>query len=209
LIRVLGHELNNSLAPIRSVAASLDTVLRREPLPSDWRDDAQRGLNVISARAESLSRFMGAYARLARLPPPQLRPLKVGDWIRRTAGLETRLKVELEPGPELTIRADVDQLEQLLINLLQNAVDAALETGGGASVAWSQHNNYLEVRVQDDGHGLSNPANLFVPFFTTKPGGSGIGLVLCRQIAEAHGGTLTLENREAGHGCEARVRLPL
>lgn len=209
LIRVLGHELNNSLAPIRSVAESLSSVLRREPLPSDWRDDAQRGLNVIGARAEALSRFMGAYARLARLPPPQLRSVNVGDWIRRTTGLETRLKVKLEPGPELTIRADGDQLEQLLINLLQNAAEAALETGGGASVGWSRHNNYLEVRVEDDGPGLSNPANLFVPFFTTKPGGSGIGLVVCRQIAEAHGGTLTLENRKSGCGCEARVRLPL
>ncbi|MBI1940538.1 MAG: PAS domain-containing sensor histidine kinase [Acidobacteria bacterium] len=209
LIRVLGHELNNSLAPIRSVAESLGTVLRREPLPSDWRDDAQRGLGIIGARAEALSRFMGDYARLARLPPPQLRLVNVGEWIRRAAGLETRLQAKLLPGPELTIRADGDQLEQLLINLLQNAADAALESGGDVRVGWSQCDNLLEVRVEDEGPGLPNPANLFVPFFTTKPGGSGIGLVLCRQIAEAHGGTLTLENRKSGRGCVARVRLPL
>jgi len=209
LIRVLGHELNNSLAPIRSVAESLETVLRRAPLAADWREDARRGLAVIGARAEALSRFMSAYARLARLPPPQLRPVNVSEWIRRATRLETRLDVKLEPGPELTVRADGDQLEQLLINLVRNAVDAALETGGSASVAWRKNDNYLEVRVEDEGPGLSNPANLFVPFFTTKPAGSGIGLVLCRQIAEAHGGTLTLENRKAGRGCEARVRLPL
>ncbi|HUU12775.1 MAG TPA: ATP-binding protein [Terriglobia bacterium] len=209
LIRVLGHELNNSLAPIRSVAESLETMLRREPLAADWREDARRGLAVIGARAEALSRFMGAYARLARLPPPQLRLVNVSEWIRRATRLETRLEVKLEPGPELTVRADGDQLEQLLINLVRNAVDAALETGGGASVAWRKNGNYLEIRVEDEGPGLSNPANLFVPFFTTKLAGSGIGLVLCRQIAEAHGGTLTLENRKAGRGCEARVRLPL
>ena len=209
LIRVLGHELNNSLAPIRSVAESLETVLRREPLPDDWREDARRGLAVIGARADALSRFMGAYARLARLPPPRLRPVNVAEWIRHAARLETRLDVKLQPGPELTFRADGDQLEQLLINLLRNAVDAALETGGGASVAWQKVNNYLEVLVDDEGPGLTNPANLFVPFFTTKPAGSGIGLVLCRQIAEAHGGTVTLENRKGIRGCEARVRLPL
>jgi nitrogen fixation/metabolism regulation signal transduction histidine kinase len=209
LIRVLGHELNNSLAPIRSVAESLETVIRREPLPADWRDDARRGLGVIGARAEALSRFMGAYARLARLPPPQLGPVSVGDWIRRATGLETRLNVTLVPGPEFAIRADGDQLEQLLINLVQNAVEAVLETGGGVNVGWSKHDNYLEVRVADEGPGLPNPANLFVPFFTTKPDGSGIGLVLCRQIAEAHGGSLTLEERRSGRGCEARVRLPL
>jgi nitrogen fixation/metabolism regulation signal transduction histidine kinase len=209
LIRVLGHELNNSLAPIRSVAESLGTVLHREPLPSDWRDDAERGLTVIGARAEALGRFMGAYARLARLPSPQLRTVNVGDWIRHSTGLETRLNVALVPGPELTIRADGDQLEQLLINLVQNAAEAALETGGGVSVGWSKREGYLEVLVDDEGPGLPNPANLFVPFFTTKPGGSGIGLVLCRQIAEAHGGTLTLDNRKSARGCEARVLLPL
>jgi len=209
LVRVIGHELNNSLAPIKSVAASLETMLLREPRPVDWQDDLLRGLRIIAGRAESLGRFMEAYARLARLPKPQVRPVDVDAWVRRVVDLETRVRVTLLPGPPLTIRADGDQLEQLLINVLRNAVDAALETGGGVTVDWRKNATYLEVRVEDEGPGLPNTGNLFVPFFTTKPGGSGIGLVLSRQIAEAHGGTLTLENRPAGSGCEARLRLPL
>jgi len=152
---------------------------------------------------------MSAYARLAKLPPPVLQPVDVGVWIRRVVGLEPRLSVQIEAGPQTSIQADPDQLEQLLINLLHNAVDAALETGGGVKVGWERENGSVRVWVQDDGPGIPNPANLFVPFFTTKQGGSGIGLVLSRQIAEAHGGSLTLENREARRGCEARLQLPL
>lgn len=208
LIRVLGHELNNSLAPIKSIAGSLESLLR-EPRPQDWQKDMQQGLQVIAGRCESLSRFMDAYARLARLPPPKLAPLSVQEWVERVAGLETRLPVGIEAGPDATIRGDGDQLDQLLINLVRNGVDAALETGGRVRVGWRKNAAYLEVWVEDDGPGLSNTANLFVPFFTTKPHGSGIGLVLSRQIAEAHGGNLSLENRRTGSGCLARLRVPL
>jgi len=209
LIRVLGHELNNSLAPIKSMAETLREMLEREPRAEDWENDMRLGLGVIGSRAEALSRFMDAYARLARLPTPKLVSVDIGALVRRVIGLETRLKVGLQAGPEIIVRADPDQLEQLLINLLRNAVDAALETGGGVQVGWARNGNYMEVRIDDEGPGLSNTANLFVPFFTTKPGGSGIGLVLSRQIAEAHGGTLTLENRRTAAGCEARLRLPV
>jgi two-component system, NtrC family, nitrogen regulation sensor histidine kinase NtrY len=198
LVRVLGHELG-----------SLASLLNREPRPEDWEEDMKRGLRVIAARSDALSRFMGAYARLARLPKPRLQPLDVGPWVRRVAGLETRLPVTLRPGPEMSVQADGDQLEQLLINLVRNAVDAALETKGGVQVGWQRNSTHLEVWVSDEGLGLSNTSNLFVPFFTTKPGGSGIGLALSRQIAESHGGTLTLENRRGAPGCEARLRLPL
>jgi nitrogen fixation/metabolism regulation signal transduction histidine kinase len=209
LVRVLGHELNNSLAPIKSIAGSLETIVSRKPRPNDWKEDMQRGLSVIASRAAALSRFTEAYARLARLPQPTFKSLSVSELIKRVVGLETRLSVRLQSGPEVTIRADGDQLEQLLINLVRNAVDASLETRGGVSVGWAKSDGHVEVWVQDEGPGLSNTSNLFVPFFTTKPGGSGIGLVLSRQIAEAHGGTLTLENRRSGQGCEARLRLPI
>lgn len=209
LIRVLGHELNNSLAPMKSIAENLTSMLGRKERAPDWQEDMRSGLSVIAARTDGLARFMSAYARLAKLPPPIFQPVEVGDWIRRVAGLEPRLQVQLNAGPDVRIQADPAQLDQLLINLLHNAVDAALETGGGVRVGWEREDGYIEVWVQDDGPGIPNPTNLFVPFFTTKQGGSGIGLVLSRQIAEAHGGSLTLENREATRGCEARLRLPL
>jgi len=209
LVRVLGHELNNSLAPIKSIAGSLENLLSRQPRPEDWEEDARRGLAVIATRSEALSRFMSAYARLAKLPQPTLAPVGISALVRRVVGLETRVPPLLLPGPDLTVQADADQLEQLLINVIRNAADASLETGGGVRVGWNRQNSHLIVWVRDDGPGLPNTSNLFVPFFTTKPTGSGIGLVLCRQIAEAHGGNLTLQNAADGPGCEARLVLPL
>jgi nitrogen fixation/metabolism regulation signal transduction histidine kinase len=209
LVRVLGHELNNSLTPIKSIAGSLESMVARPDLPEDWRDDMRRGLSVITTRSESLSRFIGAYARLAKLPRPQAQPLNVGACVRRAASFETRLPVQVEPGPDLQVQADPDQLEQVLINLLRNAADASLTTGGGVSIGWKRSTTMLEIWVRDEGPGLSSTANLFVPFFTTKPGGSGIGLVLSRQIAEGHGGALSLENRADASGCVAKLRIPL
>ena len=208
LVRVLGHELNNSLTPIKSIAGSLESIVARERLPDDWRDDMRRGLNVIMSRSDSLSRFIGAYARLAKLPRPQLQPLSVADCVERAVSFETRLPVHVDAGPSFIMRGDPDQLEQVIINLLRNATDASLTTNGRVTVGW-QRDTMVEIWVKDEGPGLSSTANLFVPFFTTKPGGSGIGLVLSRQIAEGHGGALSLENRLDGPGCVARLRLPL
>ena len=209
LIRVIGHELNNSLAPIKSVAESLSAIMSRSDKPADWQDDMSRGLAVIANRTDGLARFMNAYARLARLPAPQFQSMPVSAWVQRAARLDPRMPIPINPGPEVTIQADPDQLDQVLINLVKNAVDAANETGGGVHVGWNTEDGFLEVWVRDEGPGIPSAANLFVPFFTTKPGGSGIGLVLSRQIAEAHGGSLSLENVVSGHGCEARLRLPL
>lgn len=209
LVRVLSHEINNSLAPIKSIAGSLSGALAREPRSDDWEQDLRRGLSIIAGRSEALGRFMAAYARLARLPRPQRRGLEVAAWVRRVAELEHRLPVRVRPGSDLTIQGDGDQLDQLLINLIRNGVDAALDTGGTVQVGWRQDNGMLDVWVEDEGPGLAETANLFVPFYTTKPHGSGIGLVLCRQIAEGHGGSVTLENRDDGSGCRARLTLPL
>jgi PAS domain S-box-containing protein len=211
IVRVLSHEINNSLAPIKSITGSLLALLDRrdESLRDESDDDLRRGLGVIGGRSEALVRFMSAYARLAKLPAPHTAPLDVGTWVRRVAALETRLPVEVIAGPAITIRADGDQLDQLLINLIRNAVDASLEARGRVRVRWLRAQDQVAVFVEDEGPGLANPTNLFVPFFTTKPQGSGIGLVLSRQIAEAHGGALSLSNRVDRRGCVATVRLPL
>lgn len=208
LVRVLSHEINNSLAPIKSIAGSLSALLSREPRPHDADDDIRGGLGIIAGRSEALSRFMSSYARMARLPRPSLGAVDVAEWVTRIASLERRLQVNVHAGPPATVHADGDQLDQLLINLMGNAVDASLETGGGVDVHWEKVDGHIAVIVRDEGQGLSDTGNLFVPFYTTKPTGSGIGLVLSRQIAEAHGGSLTLANRESRRGCEARLRLP-
>lgn len=208
LIRVLSHEINNSLTPIKSIAESLSSMLDDGGGSPEDREDLREGLRVIGGRSEALGRFMSSYAQLAKLPPPERGELRVEDWVRRVAALEPRVPVEIEPGPDLTISADGDQLDQLLINLVENAADAAVQTDGEVRIRWSDAGRFLEVEVEDDGPGLAQTANLFVPFFTTKPSGSGIGLALGRQIAEGHGGTLVLENREDADGCVARIRLP-
>jgi nitrogen fixation/metabolism regulation signal transduction histidine kinase len=208
LIRVIGHELNNSLAPIKSMAGTLALLLDRGQALSDWKEDMKRGLLVIGERSEALSRFMSAYARLARLPPPTFSTVDVDALVRRVVALSTNYPVRIAPGPSVEVEADADQIEQALINLLRNAIDASQEKQGVISVRWSSDDGRLSLVVEDEGPGLPQTANLFVPFFTTKAGGSGIGLVLSRQIAEAHGGTLDLENREDGPGCRAKLTLP-
>lgn len=205
LIRVLGHEINNSLAPIHSLASTLREHIGRGPRDREWEEDLDSGLAVIEGRSASLSRFMASYTLLARLPAPTRVAVDVEAWIQRVARMETRVRVDVELGPPVTLDADADQLDQLLINLVRNGADASIETGGGIRVGWTADDSSVDVWVRDEGLGLPDTANLFVPFFTTKPGGSGIGLVLSREIAEAHGGTLMLID---GHGCEARVHLP-
>jgi signal transduction histidine kinase len=142
------------------------------------------------------------------LPPPQKEDFELAELIRRVVNLERRLAVNVVPGPATQVLADAAQIEQLLINLVHNAVDAALETGGAVAIGWRLAGDCAEIYVVDEGPGIMNPTNLFVPFFTTKPDGSGIGLALSRQIAEAHGGSLTLGNRRDGRGAEALLKLP-
>ena len=209
IVRVLSHEINNSLTPIKSLAHSLRRIIDRAPAFAR-SDEVQQGLSLIEERSGALGRFLRAYAQLARLPKPQRRQIHVAPLVARIAELEKRLPVALRAGSaDVPLTADQDQVEQALINIVRNAVDASLETGGGVGVAWRKSGPFVEILVEDEGRGLPDTANLFVPFFTTKPNGSGIGLALSRQIAEAHGGTITLENRTDRTGCRATLRLPL
>jgi nitrogen fixation/metabolism regulation signal transduction histidine kinase len=205
LIRVLSHEINNSLTPIKSLAGSLRTRTHNP-------EDLHRGLTVIEDRAASLNRFLQAYQQLTRLPAPELRTISLGEVVSAVLPLETRLAINLQPGPETLLLADADQLQQLLINLIRNAVEAALsnsQTDPKVTTTWSNTPTQAILRIIDSGPGLLNPSNLFVPFYTTKPEGSGIGLVLAQQIASAHKGSITLTNNPTPPGCTAELRLPL
>jgi nitrogen fixation/metabolism regulation signal transduction histidine kinase len=208
IVRVLSHEINNSLTPIKSIAHSIKRMIARAPdMPR--AAEIQDGLNLIETRSGALGRFLRAYAQLAKLPKPQQRRIQILPLATRIAELENRLPIDVRANEDVEIEADPDQLEQLLINIVRNAVDATLETSGKVWIDWKTIDGYLQLTVDDEGPGLPDTSNLFVPFFTTKPAGSGIGLALSRQIAEAHGGSLGLENRTDARGCRAVLRLPL
>jgi two-component system, NtrC family, nitrogen regulation sensor histidine kinase NtrY len=210
LIRVLGHELSNSLAPIKSIAGSLLARVDRLGGDDAEKSDFRRGLGVVESRADALHRFVQSYRMLAQLPPPGLRPVALGPLMERVTLLEQRIPVKLEAGPAMTFSADPDQLEQMLINLLANAVDASLANGNHpVRVSWSLAAASVQIVIEDRGLGIANPENLFVPFYTTKTAGSGIGLALAQQIARAHGGDISLVNREDGDGARAIIRLPM
>jgi nitrogen fixation/metabolism regulation signal transduction histidine kinase len=225
LIRVLGHELNNSLAPIKSIAGSLRVRLPEAEINSAERQDFERGLEIIEARAASLNRFLQAYRQLAQMPSPALRRVALYPILERVVFLETRLAVTMLPGPDVVLTVDPDQIEQMLINLVRNGVEAVLESGTvnglpsdssdraevrrpQVTLSWAIEGETVVVTITDNGPGLLNPGNAFVPFYTTKPAGSGIGLALSRQIAEAHGGLIELSNRKGQSGCQVRVILP-
>jgi len=215
LIRVMGHEINNSLAPIKSIAESLRGRIR-STVQGEQGEDFERGLEVIESRAESLNRFLQAYRQLMGLPAPRLEQVSLATLVSRVARLETRVEVTVASGADLTVSADPDQIQQALINLLRNAAEAALspdaatERAPSVTIGWEREGDEVAIAITDNGPGLTNPGNLFVPFYTTKPTGTGIGLVLAQQIAQAHRGAVELRNRTDGiSGCRAELRLPL
>ena len=216
LIRVLGHEINNSLTPIKSIAGSLRGRLAAMPNVSGEKADFERGLEVIENRSESLNRFLQAYRQLMGLPAPKLSAVSLAALVERVAQLERRVTVTVTRTADVVLQVDADHIEQALINLVRNAADAALSPdaieGGAANVeiSWQIAGAEVVIAILDNGPGLTNASNLFVPFYTTKPGGTGIGLVLAQQIAQAHRGSVQLANRTDGHaGCKADLRLPL
>jgi two-component system nitrogen regulation sensor histidine kinase NtrY len=216
LIRVLGHEINNSLTPIKSIAGSLRGRLASLKDVSGDKADFERGLEVIENRSESLNRFLQAYRQLMGLPAPKLSAVSLAMLVERVAQLERRVVVTVTGTADVVLQIDADHIEQALINLVRNAADAALSpdaTDGGPAhveISWQIAGAEVVVAIVDNGPGLTNAGNLFVPFYTTKPGGTGIGLVLAQQIAQAHRGSVQLANRTDGHvGCKADLRLPL
>jgi two-component system nitrogen regulation sensor histidine kinase NtrY len=208
LIRVLSHETGNSLGPIQAIAESLQATAS-----TNTDVDVAAGLALIERRARSLASFIRGYADLARLPPPVLEPTSVTALVARVVALETRLPVRIKAPLEITVMADATQLEQALINLLRNAVDAALNPPptepGVVTTCVRIEGAHSLIEITDNGPGLPPTNNMFVPGFTTKKGGSGIGLVLAREILEAHGGTLLLRSGDNSAGTVAQIRLPL
>lgn len=214
IIRVLGHEINNSLAPIKSIARTLarqsGNLASKDSLDAEFR----QGLQVIEERAESLNQFLQGYARLAKLPVPAKRVVPLQSLVDHVVSLEARLRVAVHPGPNVDVNVDPGQIVQALINLIKNSVDAVLAAGEGdpppdaVVVSWKPTNSGVELLIKDRGLGLLDAGNLFVPFYTTKHSGTGIGLILSRQIVEAHGGTLVLRNCSEHTGCEVHINLP-
>lgn len=213
LLRVLGHEVNNSLTPIATFSRSMLRKLHNKP-GHETIETFEEGLTIIRERAESLSAFINSYSELSRLPAPQKTPV---DWYQRLLRL-----ADLIPGCSTTshvvdssikttpVFADPQQLDQVFINLLRNASESMASVATKTIELDAQREqNWLHVMIRDRGVGIANESNLFVPFYTTKASGSGIGLVLCRQIVMNHDGHLSIRNREDGDGAEAIVSLPL
>jgi two-component system nitrogen regulation sensor histidine kinase NtrY len=211
LVRVLSHEINNSLAPIKSIAR---TLLRlSDQIPESERENFQHGLGVIGSRADSLNRFLQGYARLTKLPVISKRVVRLENLLQRIVSLEQRIPITISPGPPAMVRVDPAQIEQVLINICKNAVDAvmarpATQLPPSVTISWSVFENDLQLIVRDNGVGLLDTSNLFVPFYTTKESGTGIGLPLSRQIVEGHGGALLIRNREDSSGCEVEIKIP-
>jgi len=208
LIRVIWHELNNSLAPIKSVIETSRDALAAGPPDAAEREELAQNLALVAERAESLRRFLSRYSELARLPEPTIADCDVATLLGQVAAVQPAGRVRVASAEGLVVRGDADQLQQALINLVRNAVEATPEGAPPVDVRATRGKEGVVFEIEDCGAGVANPDNLFVPFFTTKPGGSGIGLVLARQVAEGHGGTLSLQNRAGRSGCLARLVIP-
>lgn len=225
LVRVLGHEVNSTLTPIQSLAgtclALLDDQQRTREASavspeSAARSEAatsvsaklERALQTIEHRARGLGQFIADYARLARLPEPRVERVELNACLQRLVALDERCALKLVPQSPVEVLVDPVLLDQALTNLLRNAIDASVEKGGDVRVDFHANEREVVLTITDEGAGIQNLDNLFVPLFSTKAGGSGVGLVLARNIIEAHGGQLRLSNRSDARGAVARLTLP-
>jgi two-component system, NtrC family, nitrogen regulation sensor histidine kinase NtrY len=207
LIRVISHEVNNSLTPITSLCQTLDGLLAKSNHAGDA--DVRVGLSVIAERAKGLQDFISVYARLARLPEPHRVPFPAATLASKLQRIFAGRPLEIVPFPDVTVFGDPVHLEQALINLIKNGLEANPPDAAPVQLSCRAENGEVEFLIADRGSGIGNPDNLFVPFYTTKREGAGIGLILCRQIAAKHHGHVSLENRDDGPGAVARLSLPL
>jgi len=206
LIKVISHEVNNSLYPISSMSQTLAKLVNREPLAEDWKEDLSEGLSVIGERANNLTDFIKRYAKVAKLPEPNKQIFSMSQLIAHTAIIQSNpqdIIIDESSNQNMELFADRSMIEQVMINLLKNA----LEAGAPVELSWGENKQSQWLIILDHGQGIKNTANLFVPFYSTKPTGSGIGLVLCQQILDKHQGRLTLENSKHA-GCLVKVTLP-
>ncbi len=209
LIRVISHEVNNSLTPILSLCQTLENVVARGDA-AEQMDIMRDGLDVISQRAKGLKEFISVYARIARLPEPQKVEFPAARLARRVLAMFPGGVVERAGDvPVATLFGDPVHLEHALINLVKNAVEANDGSAEPVRFGCRVVDGHAEFEIVDNGAGIRNPDNLFVPFYTTKPGGAGVGLVLCRKIAAQHHGQVSLENRGDAAGAVARLSVPL
>jgi len=209
LVRVISHEINNSLSPITSISQSLQRLLVKQTNIEENTDFLIEGLTVIAQRSKSLGDFVNSYKQIASLPEPVKQLTSIASLVIKVAKLYPEDIIEMQLIDDVSLPVDAVQLEQVLINLVKNAVEAIKNTNveGKVCISWQQQGKTFKLVILDDGTGVSNPDNLFVPFYTTKAQGTGIGLVLCRQIIEAHGGKLSLTNRAETKGCIAVIEL--
>ncbi len=211
LVRVISHEINNSLSPISSISQTLMKVIQRKGLELESDKDLYEGLKIISERAHGLSLFIDSYKQLAKLPAPQKKRTSIHQLLKKVCLLYSQQSIIIESTNDISLTIDPIQFEQVLINLLKNAIESMSLSNpdGSIHIHWKELDFLCRITISDQGEGISNPGNLFIPFYSTKSNGSGIGLVLCRQIIEAHNGHLSIVNRKDRPGCNAILEVPL
>jgi nitrogen fixation/metabolism regulation signal transduction histidine kinase len=211
LVRVISHEINNSLAPIASISETLKRALTKQQNTSQDSNNLLEGLQVISQRANNLKDFVSSYRQISTLPEPKKNITSITALVEKVIPLFQSNKILVGSSPEVSLTLDPILIEQVLINLIKNALESMQNepTDARVLISWQIHHQNLKLTIDDKGVGIGNYENLFVPFYTTKKQGSGIGLVLCQQIIEAHDGQLTLTNKADQPGCLACIELPL
>lgn len=205
LVRVLSHEINNSLSPIISLTSTLNKLTSTFDLDDDNKSDFQGGLTIIGERAARLNTFIKGYRQLASLPEPNKQPHDLVKVVQNTCEL-LGYAYEFNKIEACLLEFDAAQLEQCLINIIKNAYEANSQIP--FKVTLSKEGDFAVIAIRDFGPGVSNPDNLFVPLYTTKKQGTGIGLALCRQIVLGHNGHISLDNHPEG-GCHVQIKIPL